>query len=123
MKVRGEAVFEGERAYSGVIYKCTEHSERLKRSANILDFEIPYSVADIDAGDRDALIRLAAPLSRAVIELDFAGVIQKHPLTKDYQLRVTTKRKDPMEVIQDASSSAQEYSKELLSMIKSAVKK
>ena len=54
---------------------------------------------------------------------DFAGVIQKHPLTKDYQLRVTTKRKDPMEVIQGASSSAQEYSKELLSMIKSAVKK
>ena len=54
---------------------------------------------------------------------DFAGVIQSHPLTKDYQLRVTTKRKDPMEVIQDASSSAQEYSKELLSMIKSAVKK
>ena len=54
---------------------------------------------------------------------DFAGVIQKHPLTKDYQLRVTTKRKDPMEVIQDASSSAQEYSKELLNMIKSAVKK
>ena len=55
--------------------------------------------------------------------MDFAGVIQRHPLTKDYQLRVTTKRKDPMEVIQDASSSAQEYSKELLSMIKSAVKK
>jgi DNA-directed RNA polymerase subunit L len=54
---------------------------------------------------------------------DFAGVVQKHPLTKDYQLRVATKRKDPMEVIQDASSSAQEYSKELLSMIKSAVKK
>jgi branched-chain amino acid aminotransferase len=46
------AVFEGERAYSGVIYKCTEHSERLKRSANILDFEIPYSVADIDAAKR-----------------------------------------------------------------------
>ena len=55
--------------------------------------------------------------------MDFAGVIQKHPLTKDYQLRVTTKRKDPMEVLQDASTSAQEYSKELLSIIKSAVKK
>jgi DNA-directed RNA polymerase subunit L len=55
--------------------------------------------------------------------MDFAGVTQKHPLTKDYQLRVATKRKDPMEVIQDASSTAQEYSKELLSMIKSAVKK
>jgi len=55
--------------------------------------------------------------------IDFAGVIQKHPLTQDYQLRMATKRKDPMEVMQDASASAQEYSKELLSIIKSAVKK
>ena len=37
------AVFEGERAYGGTIFKSTEHSERLKRSANILDFEIPYA--------------------------------------------------------------------------------
>jgi branched-chain amino acid aminotransferase len=43
------AVFEGERAYGGEIFKGTEHSARLKRSAEILDFEIPYSVADIDA--------------------------------------------------------------------------
>jgi branched-chain amino acid aminotransferase len=42
-------VFEGERAYGGVIFKGTEHSERLKKSANALDFEIPYSVAEIDA--------------------------------------------------------------------------
>jgi branched-chain amino acid aminotransferase len=42
-------VFEGERAYAGKVFKSTEHSERLKRSANILDFEIPYSVAEIDA--------------------------------------------------------------------------
>ncbi len=43
------SVFEGERAYGGVIFKSTEHSERLKKSAEILDFEIPYSVAEIDA--------------------------------------------------------------------------
>jgi branched-chain amino acid aminotransferase len=43
------AVFEGERAYSGTIFKCTEHSERLHNSAKILDFQIPYSVAEIDA--------------------------------------------------------------------------
>jgi len=46
------AVFEGERAYGGVIFKSTEHSERLRRSANILDFDIPYSVAEIDAAKR-----------------------------------------------------------------------
>jgi branched-chain amino acid aminotransferase len=43
------AVFEGERAYGGRIFKSTEHSERLKRSANILDFDIPFTVAEIDA--------------------------------------------------------------------------
>jgi branched-chain amino acid aminotransferase len=59
-------VFEGERAYGGRIFKSTEHSERLKNSAKILDFEIPYSVAEIDAakqlvleknGMKDAYVR------------------------------------------------------------------
>jgi branched-chain amino acid aminotransferase len=42
-------VFEGERAYGGEVFRSTAHSERLKNSANILDFEIPFSVAEIDA--------------------------------------------------------------------------
>src|SRR5579859_4830432 len=46
------AVFEGERAYGGEIFEGTKHSERLKHSAEILDFEIPYSVAEIDAAKR-----------------------------------------------------------------------
>ncbi|HZC55255.1 MAG TPA: branched-chain amino acid aminotransferase [Xanthobacteraceae bacterium] len=46
------AVFEGERAYGGTIFHSTEHSARLKNSAKILDFEIPYSVAEIDAAKR-----------------------------------------------------------------------
>jgi branched-chain amino acid aminotransferase len=62
-------VFEGERAYGGKIFKCTEHSERLKKSAQILDFEIPYSIAEIDAakrlvleknGKKDAYVRPVA---------------------------------------------------------------
>jgi branched-chain amino acid aminotransferase len=46
------AVFEGERAYGGEIFKITEHSERLRNSAQMLDFEIPYSAAEIDAAKR-----------------------------------------------------------------------
>ena len=42
------AVFEGERMYGGEIFKLTEHTERLHNSAKILDFEIPFSVAEID---------------------------------------------------------------------------
>jgi branched-chain amino acid aminotransferase len=43
------AVFEGERAYGGVIFKLDEHTARLKNSARILDFDIPYSEAEINA--------------------------------------------------------------------------
>ena len=41
------SVFEGERAYGGKIFKSQEHSERFKRSAELLDFEIPYSVEEL----------------------------------------------------------------------------
>jgi branched-chain amino acid aminotransferase len=34
--------------YAGEIFKLTEHSERLKASANLLDFDLPYSVEEID---------------------------------------------------------------------------
>src|SRR4029078_6015679 len=51
----GSAVFEGERVYDGEIFKLTEHSQRLHESAKGLDFEIPYSVADIDQANRDVV--------------------------------------------------------------------
>jgi branched-chain amino acid aminotransferase len=51
----GSAVFEGERAYGGEIFKLTEHSERLVESASILEFEITQSVAEIDQACRDTV--------------------------------------------------------------------
>ena len=44
----GSCVFEGERAYGGRIFKSAEHSERFRTSAELLDFEIPYSAAELD---------------------------------------------------------------------------
>src|SRR3989304_9767407 len=49
------AVFEGMRAYDGAIFKLTEHNQRLHESAKILEFEIPYSVAELDKAARDVL--------------------------------------------------------------------
>ena len=43
------SVFEGERCYNGKIFKGVEHSIRLRRSAELLDFEIPYTVEEIEA--------------------------------------------------------------------------
>lgn len=44
----GSAVFEGLRAYGGEIFKLTEHSKRLIESARALDYEVPYTVHEID---------------------------------------------------------------------------
>ena len=49
------SVFEGQRAYNGVIFKLTEHSERLHKSAGILGFEIPWSVEEINAACNEVL--------------------------------------------------------------------
>lgn len=63
------SVFEGERAYNGKIFRSRDHSERLKRSAEMIDFEIPYSVDEIEAakqavlaasGQKDAYVRAVA---------------------------------------------------------------
>jgi branched-chain amino acid aminotransferase len=49
------AVFEGERAYAGNIFRLRDHTERLINSARILGFEIPYSAAAIDAACKQVL--------------------------------------------------------------------
>ena len=48
-------VFEGERAYSGHVFKLREHTERLIASGRILGFEIPWSAEQIDTACREVL--------------------------------------------------------------------
>lgn len=43
------SVFEGERCYSGKIFKSREHSERLLESGRLLDMTIPYTVDELEA--------------------------------------------------------------------------
>jgi branched-chain amino acid aminotransferase len=43
------SVFEGERCYSGKIFKSREHSERLLESGRLLDMHIPWTVDQIEA--------------------------------------------------------------------------
>ncbi|NUB45208.1 branched-chain amino acid aminotransferase [Fertoebacter nigrum] len=49
------SVFEGERCYNGKIFKSVEHSERLRKSGELLDMELPYSVAEIEAAKEATL--------------------------------------------------------------------
>ena len=49
------AVFEGERAYNGKIFRSREHSERLHNSARLIDFEIPWTVDEIETAKNQVL--------------------------------------------------------------------
>ena len=42
-------VFEGERVYSGVVFEGVRHTKRLRRSCNILDFDIPITDDEVEA--------------------------------------------------------------------------
>lgn len=48
-------VFEGQRAYGGEVFKLTEHTERLIKSAKLLDFDLPYSVDELNTACRTVL--------------------------------------------------------------------
>lgn len=49
------AVFEGERCYSGSIFKDKEHSDRLIRSAQLIDMKMTMTSEDISKAKREIL--------------------------------------------------------------------
>ena len=49
------AVFEGERAYSGNIFRLRAHTDRLINSGRLLGFEIPFTADQIDAACNEVL--------------------------------------------------------------------
>jgi len=51
----GSCVFEGNRAYDGKIFRLTDHSKRLEKSAKLLGYEIPYTLEQIDQACVDTL--------------------------------------------------------------------
>lgn len=53
----GSAVFEGDRAYEGEVFRLTDHSQRLLNSANLMGFEIPYTLEQINDACTETLAR------------------------------------------------------------------
>lgn len=49
------SVFEGERAYDGNIFLCQEHSERLIRSAQLIDMDMPMTAEEINQAKKEIL--------------------------------------------------------------------
>jgi branched-chain amino acid aminotransferase len=51
----GNGVFEGARIYDGKVFKLTEHSARLIKSAKMLAYDLPYSVEELDQATRQVV--------------------------------------------------------------------
>ena len=49
------SVFEGERAYGGMIFESRWHSERLLASGRMIDVQIPYTVDEIEAAKYEVM--------------------------------------------------------------------
>jgi DNA-directed RNA polymerase subunit L len=54
--------------------------------------------------------------------VEFAGVIMKHPLTKEYWMRVNTSKGNPLKEIEKAAKTAIEYTDELKKAVHSKLK-
>tara|TARA_B100000029_G_scaffold505099_2_gene585187 strand:- start:1390 stop:2274 length:885 start_codon:yes stop_codon:yes gene_type:complete len=52
------AVFEGERAYNGKIFKSKEHTDRLFKSAEIIGIEIPFTKEEINNAKNELLVKM-----------------------------------------------------------------
>jgi branched-chain amino acid aminotransferase len=51
----GSAVIEGERIYDGRVFRLAAHSARLRNSAHLLDYELPWTREEIDVATRAAV--------------------------------------------------------------------
>ena len=68
----GSSVFEGERAYNGKIFKSKEHTERFRKSANIMDFDLPFTDNEINAA-KDEIVRISGGGDQYVRPVAFRG--------------------------------------------------
>lgn len=51
------SVFEGIAVYDGNIFKLTEHTQRLHNSAKLLDFELPYTVEELEHATKEIVAK------------------------------------------------------------------
>ncbi len=68
----GSSVFEGERAYNGKIFKSKQHTERFRKSANIMDFDLPFTDDEINAA-KDEIVSISGGGDQYVRPVAFRG--------------------------------------------------
>jgi DNA-directed RNA polymerase subunit L len=55
-------------------------------------------------------------------KVEFAGIALKHPLTKEYEVRIVTESGNPLDALVESTKTAREYVESLAELVKSKVK-
>jgi DNA-directed RNA polymerase subunit L len=87
--------------------------------ANIKDNELELKLQDEDI----SIMYIIQHELLTEKNVEFAGVILKHPLTREYMIRIIIRKKDPFEIIEEATSKASEVIKDITGMLKPALKR
>jgi DNA-directed RNA polymerase subunit L len=87
--------------------------------ANIKDNELELKLQDEDI----SIMYIIQHELLTEKNVEFAGVMLKHPLTREYIIRIITRKKDPFEIIEEATSKASEVIKDITGMLKPALKR
>jgi DNA-directed RNA polymerase subunit L len=87
--------------------------------ANIKDNELELKLQDEDI----SIMYIIQHELLTEKNVEFAGVMLKHPLTREYTIRIITRKKDPFEIIEEATSKASEVIKDITGMLKPALKR
>jgi DNA-directed RNA polymerase subunit L len=55
-------------------------------------------------------------------KVEFGGIALKHPLTKEYEVRIVTESGNPLDALVESTKTAREYIESLTELVKSKVK-
>ena len=86
---------------------------------------INYSSNEIELKLKDEDISIMYIIQHHILkekDIEFAGIVMKHPLIKEYLMKIKSKE-NPMDILEKALTSADEFLKDLSHLIESSQKK
>lgn len=78
------------------------------------DKELEFKIHDIDI----SILYIIQYEIQKDLDNKFAGVVLKHPLIREYMLKIITNKNDPYKAVNDSVDSAIRYTNDLAGMLK-----
>jgi DNA-directed RNA polymerase subunit L len=78
------------------------------------DKELEFKIHDIDI----SILYIIQHEMQKDLDNKFTGVVLKHPLIREYMLKVLTNRNDPYKAVNDSVDAAIKYTNDLSGMLK-----